>query len=81
MSGFQRLLRSVRHMVGPWHPPKRPTFLADDELEIRRAVARDLLGETQIKPLFRRGPLEIGRAEAKRIYVERRPIDWDDMPV
>lgn len=36
MSRFQKLLRTIRFMVEPWHPPKRPAFFADaDELEPR----------------------------------------------
>jgi hypothetical protein len=60
MSKFQRLLKTIRFMVEPWHPPKRPAFATDDELEIRRAVARDLLGETQVKPVLGR-PLDYDR--------------------
>ena len=65
MSRFQRALHTLRHMLSPYHPPKRPTFLVDDELEIRRAVARDLLGETQVRPVL--GP-------------KRTPVDFDDLP-
>jgi hypothetical protein len=61
MSRFQRALRAVRHMFEPYKPLKRPTFLTDPELEIRRAVARDLLGETQVKPVLGR-PLDYDRS-------------------
>lgn len=45
--------------IGPFCELKRPTFPTDDELEIRRAVARDLLGEVQPKSL--RAPLDYER--------------------
>ena len=47
MSRFQKLLRTIKFMVEPWHPPKRPTFLTDGELEARIKVARDLVGDRQ----------------------------------
>lgn len=62
MSKFQRALRQLHLMVSGYHPPKRPSFLTDDELEIRRAVARDMMGDTQPK----------GR------FAPRKPIDLDD---
>lgn len=83
MSRFQWLLRTAKHMFSPYHPPKRPSFLADDELEIRRAAARDLLGEQQIKPRF--PPREVERAGPKPVHDWPRdgngsPIDYDDLP-
>jgi hypothetical protein len=50
MSRFQRLLRTIKHMVEPYRPPKRPTFLTDYELEARIKVARDLMGDVEPKP-------------------------------
>jgi hypothetical protein len=52
ISRFQKFLRQARHMFGKYEPIKRPTFLVNDELEIRRAVARDLLGDTQVRPVL-----------------------------
>jgi hypothetical protein len=46
---WQKFVRTLTPMCSPWHPPKRPTFLTDDELEIRRAVAKDLMGDIQPK--------------------------------
>jgi hypothetical protein len=69
-SRFQKLLGQMRYMFGPYRPPRRPTFLTDNELEIRRAVARDLMGSTQVKPLIERNP---------DTWV--KPLDYDDMPV
>jgi hypothetical protein len=68
-SRFQKLLGQMRYMFGPYRPPRRPTFLTDNELEIRRAVARDLMGSTQVKPLI--------LVEDQPDYGERRPIDYD----
>jgi hypothetical protein len=52
MSRFQRWARQLRQAIGPYKPIRRPQYVIDDELEIRRAVARDLLGETPVRPLF-----------------------------
>jgi hypothetical protein len=52
ISRFQKFMRQVRFMLGPYKPLKRPTFLVNDELEIRRAVARDLMGDTQVRPVL-----------------------------
>ena len=71
MSRFQRVLRSLHLMFTPYKPSKRPTFLTDDELEIRRAVARDLMGDVQPKGRF--GPREVGRAGPKA-------VDFDGLP-
>jgi hypothetical protein len=54
MSRFQRLLRTAKHMFAPYQPPKRPTFIADELLELRRAAARDLMGDVQVKPVLGR---------------------------
>ena len=69
---FWRRLR--RLIIGPHRELRRPRFLTDRELELRQIMARDLLGETQVKPV-RRLILE------NPDYSERRPIDWDDLPV
>jgi hypothetical protein len=54
VSRFQRLLRQIKQAFTPYKPLKRPTWLIDDELEIRRAVARDLMGDVQIRPVLGR---------------------------
>jgi hypothetical protein len=74
MSRFQRLLRTARHMFSPYHPPKRPTFIADELLELRRAVARDLMGDTQVKPLMESQPDTIKRGN------ETVAIDYEALP-
>jgi hypothetical protein len=51
MSRFQRLLRTARHMFSPYHPPKRPTFPIDEQLVLRQAMQRDLIGDRPITPL------------------------------
>jgi hypothetical protein len=56
MSRFQRWVRQLKQVFGPYRPIKRPTWLIDDELELRRAVCRDLMGTTQVKPLFKGRP-------------------------
>jgi hypothetical protein len=58
MSRFQRLVRQLKHAFGPYNPPKRPTFLTDDELEVRRAVARDLMGDIEPKADRVRQPID-----------------------
>lgn len=68
MSKFQRILRSLRFMVGKYEPLKRPTFLTDPELEIRRAAARDLIGDRPIPRLI----------ESQPDYGE--PVDFDRLP-
>jgi hypothetical protein len=61
MSRFQRLLRQIKQAFTPYKPLKRPTWLIDDELELRRAVARDLMGDTQVRPLFKGRAIDYDR--------------------
>jgi hypothetical protein len=63
-----------RQVIGPHKELRRPRFLTDPELELRRAMARDLLGDAQVKPLRK-------LIEDQPDYRERRPIDWDQLPV
>ena len=61
MSRFQRVLRTLRFMVEPWHPPKRPTFITDELLELRIAAARDLIGDREPKADRERQPVDYER--------------------
>jgi hypothetical protein len=74
MSRFQRLLRTAKHMFAPYQPPKRPTFIRDELLELRRIAARDLMGDTQVRPLMESQPDTIKRGN------ETVAVDFEALP-
>jgi hypothetical protein len=61
MSRFQQLLRQFHQVFGPYKPPKRPTFPIDEQLVLRQAMQRDLIGDRPIKPLIEPQPDTIKR--------------------
>lgn len=73
MSRFQKLLRCARHMFAKYEPIKRPTFLTDGELEARIKMARDLMGDTEVKPLIESQP--------DTFVKPRQPVDLDGLPI
>lgn len=44
---WQLVVRTLKHMVSPWHPPRRPSFQTDNDLLARQLAQRDLLGDLQ----------------------------------
>jgi hypothetical protein len=71
MSKFQRFLRVCGlKLIPPYRPIRRPVFSADEALELRIAMQRDLIGDRQ--PVGNRILIE-----DQPDYDERQPIDYD----
>jgi hypothetical protein len=51
MSRFQRWVRQLHIALGPYKPLKRPSFPIDEQLVLRQAMQRDLIGDRPITPL------------------------------
>jgi hypothetical protein len=74
MSRFQRLVRQLQHAFAPYKPLKRPTFPIDEQLVLRQAMQRDLIGDRPVKPLIEAQPDTIKRGN------ETVPVDFEAMP-
>jgi hypothetical protein len=74
MSRFQRWVRQLHIALGPYKPLKRPSFPIDEQLVLRQAMQRDLIGDRPITPLIEPQPDTIKRGN------ETVAIDWDGLP-
>lgn len=79
--GWRSFLRSLKFMVSPYHPPKRPTYPIDDNLVLRQLAQRDLIGD--------REPIGNRKLVQENSYRESTkwswdslgtPVDYDDLP-
>jgi hypothetical protein len=82
VSQFQKILRALKFMVTPYHPPRRPAFYTDELEKEPRYRPRPL------PHVVRKTPesefLQELRAACQRntIDADPRPIDFDgDMPI
>lgn len=58
-------------MFTPYTPPRRPTFPIDDNLVLRQAMQRDLIGDRPVKALIESQPDTIQRGH------ETVPVDYE----